>query len=78
MKIIERIAIVIVFSSMTWFAFTSTAYAVGVGNSEHDLRKLLDAICEVESGCDPLAVGDGGKAIGPYQIWMSYWIDDCN
>ncbi len=78
MKIIEKIAIVIVFSSMTWFAFTPTAYAVGVGNSEHDLRKLLDAICEVESGCDPSAVGDGGKAIGPYQIWESYWIDACN
>ena len=80
MENFEKIAIVIVFSFMTWFAFTSTVYAVEVGNTEKEnkeLRRLLDAICQVESGCDPSAVGDGGKAIGPYQIWESYWIDAC-
>ena len=29
----------------------------------------------VESGGDDDAVGDGGKAIGPYQIWKVYWQD---
>ena len=41
-------------------------------------RPLLDAIREKESGgeADPAnAVGDGGKAIGPYQIWRAYWQD---
>jgi hypothetical protein len=39
---------------------------------------LLDAIRRVETGgCkDPAnAVGDGGKAIGPFQIHRAYWQD---
>jgi hypothetical protein len=38
---------------------------------------LLDAIRQVESGGDDRAVGDNGRAIGPYQIWRAYWIDAC-
>lgn len=40
--------------------------------------ELLDAIRQVETGgCkDPAnAVGDGGKAIGPFQIHRCYWQD---
>lgn len=36
---------------------------------------LLDAIRQVESNGDDAAVGDGGKAIGAYQIWYGYWQD---
>lgn len=36
--------------------------------------RLLDAIRQVESGGRDL-VGDGGKAIGPYQIHRAYWQD---
>jgi len=36
---------------------------------------FLDAICKVESNCNPSAVGDNGNAIGAYQIWKSYWKD---
>jgi len=36
---------------------------------------LLAAVCEVESNCDPSAVGDNGNAIGAYQIWYDYWYD---
>ena len=36
---------------------------------------LLRAIRIVESNDNPAAVGDGGKAIGCYQIWRVYWID---
>ncbi len=43
------------------------------GASDH--RDLLDAICKVESNCQEDAVGDGGNAIGPYQIWKVYWKD---
>lgn len=38
-------------------------------------EKLLAAIRQVESGGNDKAVGDGGKAIGPYQIHRVYWQD---
>lgn len=43
-----------------------------------DTRAILDAIRTVETGGerDPdNAVGDGGDALGAYQIHRSYWID---
>jgi hypothetical protein len=39
---------------------------------------ILDALRRVETGGIPdpsLAVGDGGAAIGPYQIHRPYWLD---
>lgn len=35
----------------------------------------LAAVRQVESGGNPHLVGDGGKAIGPYQIHRGYWKD---
>jgi len=40
-----------------------------------DTTGLLDAMYTVESSRGKTLVGDGGKAIGPYQIWESYWSD---
>ena len=44
-------------------------------------RELLDAIRESESQGDNAAKGDyrNGRpmALGPYQIWRSYWADGC-
>ena len=37
--------------------------------------RLLDAIEQVESGGRVNAVGDNGKAIGPFQIHRVYWQD---
>jgi hypothetical protein len=37
--------------------------------------RLLDAMYTVESSRGKVLVGDGGKAIGPYQIWYKYWKD---
>ena len=37
-------------------------------------ERLLDAIRQVESGGRDLT-GDGGRAIGPYQIHRRYWQD---
>jgi hypothetical protein len=54
----------------TWFAVAS-APAAGVNRS--DIERLLDAIAHVESRCDPNRVGDGGKALGVYQIHRDYW-----
>lgn len=40
-----------------------------------ELRDFLDAVAWVESRGKDDAVGDGGKAIGRYQIWRVYWAD---
>lgn len=40
-----------------------------------EVDQLLAAIATVESGNDSNAVGDGGKAIGAYQIHKVYWQD---
>ena len=38
--------------------------------------RLLDAICQVESGCNPdVENGDDGRAKGMYQIWESFHTD---
>ena len=42
---------------------------------EDPMDRLLDAIAVVESRDDPAAVGDGGRALGVYQIHRSYWAD---
>lgn len=40
------------------------------------VREILDAIRHVESGgMDNPPDGDGGRAIGPYQIHFVYWLD---
>ena len=39
--------------------------------------RLLDAIEQVESGCNADAIGDNGNAIGSFQIWKIY-VDDVN
>lgn len=47
-----------------------------VAPSEPDAFDLvIGAIRAVESGGDDNAVGDGGQAIGPYQIHRGYWQD---
>jgi hypothetical protein len=43
-----------------------------------DTRAILDAIRTVETGGerDPdSAIGDGGRALGAYQIHRAYWLD---
>lgn len=40
-----------------------------------EFLRVAKAIMQIESGGDPQAVGDHGKAIGPYQIHRRYWID---
>ncbi len=42
-----------------------------------NLTPLLAAIRQVESSGNDKAVGDGGKARGPYQIHRAYWQDAC-
>ena len=64
MKTIITLAVGIAFVIATGFACENV-----------QIEPLLDAIRQVESGGDCNAVGDGGKAIGPYQIHRDYWTD---
>lgn len=45
----------------------------------YEWYEVLEAIRLVETGGEPNeglgAVGDGGKAIGPFQIWLPYFVD---
>ena len=53
-----------------------TAYTQTLKSQSHQVdNQLLYALRIVESGGDDNAIGDGGKAIGPYQIWKVYWSD---
>ena len=38
---------------------------------------LLPILAAVESGNNPAAIGDGGRAVGSLQIHKSYWTDAC-
>lgn len=40
-----------------------------------EIRPLLDAIRQAESGGNVNAVGDGGRSHGAYQIQRCYWRD---
>ena len=40
-------------------------------------EELLDAIEQVESNCNPNAIGDKGNAVGSFQIWKIY-VKDVN
>ena len=52
------------------------ASSVKAGTPETpSLDPLLDAIATVESQNGLRPVGDGGRAIGPYQIHRDYWRD---
>ena len=49
--------------------------AVAQTSDESGINRLLDAIARVESNRDSHAVGDGGRALGAYQIHQCYWKD---
>jgi hypothetical protein len=69
MKSLSIGLIVLVLAS---FAAVSVRAAATDSN---DIERLLDAIARIESHCDPNAVGDGGRALGAYQIHRVYWED---
>ena len=56
-------------------AFLACCYPCSVAT----LSDYLAALQQVETGGQPNggrdAVGDGGKALGPLQIWRAYWQD---
>jgi hypothetical protein len=59
-------------------ALTFAATAFGGERPPELTDALLDAIRFVESGDREIVPdGDGGRAIGPYQIWKVYYLDAC-
>lgn len=44
-------------------------------STDAEFLRVLKAMIQVESGGDPEAVGDGGRAIGILQIHRGYWAD---
>lgn len=51
---------------------------LAAGKSEPTISdELISAIIMVESSGDDNAVGDGGKAVGAFQIWP-IMVEDCN
>ena len=56
-------------------AKTPPAPRVAVPVVCYTVDNLLDAMYAVESNRGKSLLGDGGQAIGPYQIWREYWQD---
>jgi len=59
---------------MVAFAAFSAAAAAAAATPSSE---LIAALIQVESGGDPTAVGDGGKALGILQIHEDCWKDGC-
>lgn len=62
---------------LTFLSMTSPALAAN--STKVDRPELFNALRQVESGGQPNegrdAVGDNGKALGPYQLHYIYWKD---
>lgn len=48
---------------------------VFASNMDARMFKFLNALVAVESGGNDAAVGDGGRALGAFQIWKPYFQD---
>ncbi len=53
----------------------AAAPALAAAVDPSGIERLLDAIVRIESHGDPNAIGDGGRALGAYQIHRGYWKD---
>ena len=74
MKFFTMLSSLILASTMA-SALGTVASVTVIAVKEYTLDETLAAIRMVESGDDPSAVGDGGRAIGCYQVWENYWKD---
>jgi hypothetical protein len=64
--------------ALTWIIIVSplAASARSTETAEPEgIDRLLDAIATVESRNNSWAIGDGGEALGVYQIHQAYWVD---
>lgn len=61
----------LVVAPLAWLLLQLMALPHRLSETSH----TLDAIERVESGCRTDLVGDGGRAIGSFQVWEGYWKD---
>lgn len=54
-------------------AFTRSRSGLSAGGRGDELDRTIEAIRQVESAGNNHAVGDGGKALGAWQIHRAYW-----
>lgn len=57
------------------FSLIASPTLADVDAAREKLRPILNAIATVESNGRDDAVGDGGKALGRFQLWRVYWAD---
>jgi hypothetical protein len=50
-----------------------TAVVWGLSLNAYTIDSVLPAVAAVESGHDYRAVGDGGRAVGAWQVWSVAW-----
>ncbi len=62
-------------NTITAFLLSCQASYLLTGHASDPFPRALKAMIQVESGGDPYAVGDGGRAIGVLQIHRAYWSD---
>jgi hypothetical protein len=65
------------FKNMIFAIFPLLLPSTGLAVREAVSPSLLDAIRHVESSGNRHAVGDGGKAVGAYQLWPIH-VEDAN
>ena len=66
--------VALVFSILCVNILVSMNEAFGEEIKQDNYRHLLDAMCEVETNCDPTKVGEANE-IGWYQILPDFWTD---
>lgn len=59
------------------FLISLGALLCGARPALADDTRLISAIRQVESGGNDRAIGDGGRARGPYQCHRAAWADAC-
>lgn len=57
------------------FSLVPSPTLADVDAAREKLRPILDAIATIESNNRDDAIGDGGKALGRFQLWRVYWSD---
>jgi len=73
-KNIVALSVALIVAYLCVNIFFTVSQAMGAELEKDNYRQLLDAMCEVESNCDPTKVGKANE-IGWYQILPDFWTD---
>ena len=73
-KNIVALSVALIVAYLCVNIFFTVSQAMGAELEKDNYRQLFDAMCEVESNCDPTKVGKANE-IGWYQILPDFWTD---